>query len=125
MDCVAAFDLRRKGIPTRFDGPAESDEPLAVTIRATPDVYQIVHCDRAKGEYAVLLENMGSSPADVKIVTKGTPRILSSLRGEFAVAPDGLALAALPPHAYAAVRFALAAERAAFHRRPLHHPPTN
>ena len=82
-----------------------------MTVRATPDVYQIVHCDRAKGEYAVLLENMGSSPADVKIVTKGTPRILSGLRGEFAVAPDGLALAALPPHAYAAVRFALAAER--------------
>ena len=52
---------------------------------------------------------MGGSPADVKIVTKGTPRILSSLRGEFAVAPDGLALAALPPHSYAAVRFSLSA----------------
>lgn len=106
---TAAFELRRKGIPTRFDGPAASDEPLAVTIKASPDVYQIVHCDRAKGEYAVLLENMGGSPADVKIVTKGTPRILSSLRGEFAVAPDGLALAALPPHSYAAVRFSLSA----------------
>jgi len=108
---TAAFELRRKGIPTRFDGPAASDEPLAVTVRATPDVYQIVHSDRAKGEYAVLLENMGSSPADVKIFTKGTPRILASLRGGFAVAPDGLALASLPPHAYVAVRFALAAER--------------
>ena len=106
---AAAFELRRKGIPTRFDGPAASDEPLAVTVRATPDVYQIVHCDRAKGEYAVLLENMGGSPADVKIVTKGTPRILSSLRGEFAAVSDGLALAALPPHAYAAVRFSLSA----------------
>ncbi|MBR1589167.1 MAG: hypothetical protein IJ658_12675 [Kiritimatiellae bacterium] len=106
---TAAFELRRKGIPTRFDGPVASDEPLAVTIRATPDVYQIVHCDRTKGEYAVLLENMGSSPTDVKIVTKGTPRILASLRGEFAVAPDGLALAALPPHFYAAVRFSLSA----------------
>lgn len=106
---TAAFELRRKGIPTRFDGPAASDEPLAVTIKASPDVYQIVHCDRAKGEYAVLLENMGGSPADVKIVTKGTPRILSSLRGEFVVVSDGLALAVLPPHAYAAVRFSLSA----------------
>ena len=104
-----AFALRRKGIPTRFDGPDASDEPLAVTVRAAaPDVYQIVHCDRAKGEYAVLLENMGDSPADVKLVTKGAARVLSSLRGEFTVVPDGLALAALPPHAYAAVRFSLA-----------------
>ena len=53
---------------------------------------------------------MGDSPADVKIVTKGKARILSSLRGEFAAVPDGLALAALPPHAYAAVRFSLAAD---------------
>ena len=102
---TAAFDLRRKGIPTRFDGPAASDEPLAVTVRATPDVYQIVHCDRAKGEYAVLLENVGDSPADVKIVTKGSPLILASLRGKFAVAPDALSLTGLPPHSYAAVRF--------------------
>ena len=105
---TTAFDLRRKGIPTRFDGPVASDEPLAVTVRApTPDVYQIVHCDRAKGEYAVLLENMGDSPADVKIVTKGEARILASLRGDFAVVPDGIALACLPPHSYAAVRFSL------------------
>ena len=106
---VEAFALRRKGIPTRFDGPAASDEPLAVSVRApTPDIYQIVHCDRAKGEYAVLLENMGDSPADVKIIAKGSACVLSSLRGEFETVPDGLALAALPPHAYAAVRFALA-----------------
>ncbi len=108
---TAAFKLRRKGIPKRFDGPEASDEPLAVTVRATPDVYQIVHCDRAKGEYAVLLENMGSSPADVTIVTKGTPRVLASLRGDFAVVPGGIALAGLPPHSYAAVRFVLVAAK--------------
>ena len=112
-----AFALRRKGIPTRFDGPAASDEPLAVTVRASaPDVYQIVHCDRAKGEYAVLLENMGDLPADVKLVTKGTARILASLRGEFTVVPDGIALVALSPHAYAAVRFSLAATANLRHR---------
>ena len=105
---TTAFDLRRKGIPTRFDGPAASDEPLAVTVRApTPDIYQIVHRDRAKGEYAVLLENMGATAADVKIVAKGDVRILSSLRGKFAVVPGGIVLANLSPHAYAAVRFIL------------------
>ena len=104
---AAAFELRRKGIPTRFDGPDASDEPLAVTVKATPDVYQIVHCDRAKGEYAVLLENMGNAAAGVTISTSGAAKILDSLRGDFAVVPDGIVLKGLAPHAYAAVRFAL------------------
>ena len=105
---VEAFVLRRKGIPTRFDGPDESDEPLAVTVSApTPDVYQVVHCDREKGEYAVLLENTGDKSADVKIVTKGAPRVLAGLRGKFVAVSDGISLAGLPPHSYAAVRFAL------------------
>ncbi len=104
---AAAFDLRRRGIPTRFDGPAAPDEPLAVTVRATPDVYQIVHCDRAKGEYAVLLENMGKTAADVRIAVSGKACVLDSLRGIFAVNPDGISLAGLQPHSYAAVRFSL------------------
>jgi hypothetical protein len=108
---AAAFELRRKGIPTRFDGPSASDEPLAVTVEASPDVYQIVHCDRAKGEYAVLLENMGKAPVDVKIAVTGKVRVLDTLRGEFSVVPGGLARAQLPPHSYAAVRFALTAGR--------------
>ena len=107
---ATAFELRRKGIPTRFDGPA-SDEPLAVTVKASPDVYQIVHCDRAKGEYAVLLENMGKAPVDVKIAVTGKVHMLDTLRGEFSVVPGGLALAQLPPHSYAAVRFVLKAGR--------------
>ena len=108
---AAAFELRRKGIPTRFDGPSAADEPLAVTVEASPDVYQIVHCDRAKGEYAVLLENMGKAPVDVKIAMTGKVRVLDTLRGEFSVVPGGLARAQLPPHSYAAVRFALTAGR--------------
>jgi hypothetical protein len=107
---AVAFDLRRGGIPTRFDGPAASDEPLAVTVRATPDVYQIVHCDRAKGEYAVLLENMGKTAADVRIAVSGKACVLDSLRGEFVVKPDGISLTGLSPHSYAAVRFSLACE---------------
>ena len=103
---TAAFDLRRKGIPTRFDGPLASDEPLAVTVRAMPDVYQIVHCDRAKGEYAVLLENMGSVAVDVKVSVAGGVRVIETLRGKFSVTPDGLSLTRFPPHSYAAVRFA-------------------
>ncbi len=103
-----AFALRRKGIPTRFDGPSAPDEPLAVTVSApTPDVYQIVHCDRARGEYAVLLENMGRTAASVKIVTSGDARVLDSLRGGFATVPGGIALDSLPAHSFAAVRFAI------------------
>ena len=107
VDCPQ-HRLRTATLPTPFAGEAWIASFYSMPTAAF-EVYQIVHCDRAKGEYAVLLENMGGSPADVKIVTKGTPRILSSLRGEFAVAPDGLALAALPPHSYAAVRFSLSA----------------
>ena len=107
---AVAFDLRRRGIPTRFDGPAASDEPLAVTVRATSDVYQIVHCDRAKGEYALLLENMGKTAADVRIAVSGKVRVLDSLRGEFVANPDGISLAGLPSRSYAAVRFSLAGE---------------
>ncbi|MBP5320285.1 MAG: hypothetical protein J6334_04800 [Kiritimatiellae bacterium] len=81
---------------------------LPVYVETEARVYQIVHRDRARGEYAVLLENMGDSPAEVKIVTTGDTRILASLRGTFTALPGGLALAGLPPHAYAAVRFALA-----------------
>lgn len=105
---AAAFELRRKGIPTRFDGPDKSDEPLAVTVKApSPDVYQIVHCDRAKGEYAVLLENMGKKSARVKIAVVGAVDVLSSLRGDFKPVSGGLEIADLPPHGYAAVRFAV------------------
>ena len=105
---TGAFALRRKGIPTRFDGPDATDEPLAVTIRAgSPDIYQIVHCDREKGEYAVLLENMGNAAMDVTIVTASPATPIATLRGDFAVAPDGLTCKRLPAHGYAAVRFAL------------------
>ena len=107
---TAAFDLRRKGIPTRFNGPAASDEPLVVTVRATSDVYQIVHCDREKGEYAVLLENMGKTAVDVNISVMGKVRVIETLRGSFSVVPGGLSLAQLSPHAYAAIRFARTGE---------------
>ena len=104
---TVAFELRRKGIPTRFDGLDAPDFPLIVTIQAaTSDIYQIVHCDRAKGEFAVLLENMGDEAADVKIAVRGKQlRVLASLRGEFSTVPGGLSIAGIPPHAYAAIRF--------------------
>ena len=44
-----------------------------------------------------------------KIAVTGKVRVLDTLRGEFSVVPGGLTLAQLPPHSYAAVRFALKA----------------
>ena len=54
---------------------------------------------------------MGKAPVDVKIAMTGKVCVQDTLRGEFSVVPGGLALAQLPPHSYAAVRFALTAGR--------------
>ena len=59
---------------------------------------------------AVLLENMGKTVADVRIAVSGKARVIDSLRGKFVVNPDGISLAGLPPHSYAAVRFSLTGE---------------
>ena len=82
--------------------------PLSVFFEtAAPNVYQIVSADEAGKSYSVLLENLGESPADIKIRTIGRPSVVASLRGAFSAKDDGLELKALPPHAYAAVRFGL------------------
>ena len=86
--------------------------PLSVSVEtAAPNVYQIVSTDGTDKSYSVLLENLGERPADVKIRTAGRPSVVESLRGVFAERADGLELKAFPPHAYAAVKFCLSAER--------------
>lgn len=42
---------------------------------------------------------------DVKLSVRGKVRVQDTLRGDFAVLPDSLSLAQLPPHSYVAVRF--------------------
>lgn len=79
---------------------------LPVYVESAGRVYQVVHHDKAKGEFAVLLENMGDTPADVWVVTPRAVKVVQSLHGNFMERPDGLVLQSLPPHRYAAVRFA-------------------
>ena len=87
----------------------KAGKAFPVYVETEARVYQVVHHDPAKGEYAVLLENMGDSPADVWVVTSGAVKVLQSLNGNFMERSDGLMLQSLPPHRYAAVRFSLAA----------------
>ena len=49
---------------------------------------------------------MGGTAVDVQISVMGTVRVVEALRGNFSAVPGGLSLAQLPPHSYAAVRFA-------------------
>ena len=79
---------------------------LSVYVETEGRVYQVVHHDPEKGEYAILLENMGDAPADVWVVTPRTVKVVQSLHGNFMGRPDGLMLQSLQPHRYAAVRFA-------------------
>ena len=80
---------------------------LPVWVESSGSVYQVVRRNAADGTYCVLLENLGEDPADVWIRTKRFPFVVTSLRGRFAAKDDGLEFNALPPHAYAAVKFGL------------------
>ena len=86
--------------------------PLAVSVKTdAPRLYQMVSRNPLDGTYAVLVENLADAPADVRIETAGRPKIVEALRGKFAEGADGLELKALPPHAYAVVRFVLPESR--------------
>ena len=89
-----------------------SGRDIPVCVESAGSVYQIVRRNHAEGTYAVLLENLGKDPVDVLIRTTERPCVVGSLRGSFVECDDGLELKALPPHAYAAVKFGLATSAA-------------
>jgi len=101
---VKPEDYRQKIL----DAAAGSGKPLAVHVEtASRRIYQIIRYNPVEKSYSVLLENMGDTSADVKIVAKGTVKILDSLRGDFKVVPEGVALSDFPAHAWSVVKFSL------------------
>lgn len=82
--------------------------PLEVFVETTaPRIYQIVRFNPKTRSYSVLLENYGTQAAVVKIVVAFPVRLQDSLRGTFKVVPGGVEIPSLPPHEFAAVRFAV------------------
>lgn len=91
-----------------LDAAAADGKPLAVHVEtAGPRIYQVVRRNPAERTYAVLLENMGDAPADIRIAAKGRAEVVGAVHGPFASAPEDGLRTVLPAHAWAAVRFRL------------------
>jgi len=101
-----AQDTHRNELLQALGRFAKGRSPVSVTA-STPLVYSVLHQDPKDGSYAVLLENIGEKPADVRIHVPGAARVLGSLRGEFTADAQGVQLKGLPAHGYAAVRIAV------------------